>query len=248
MRVGTIAMKAILFFAMILQVELACGDGGETYVEPGRDPWPALREHMVKMQLEGRDIEDEVVLAVMRRVPRHRFVPEKWREYAYADHPLPIGEEQTISQPYIVAFMTQALQLKRSDRVLEIGTGSGYQAAVLAELVDSVYTIEIVAVLAERAGKLLRKIGYENIRVRTGDGYLGWPEAAPFDAIMVTAAPDHVPPTLVEQLAEGGHLILPVGGESQQLLRISKEGGQTQVDTLFLVRFVPMTGRALEGH
>jgi len=219
----------------------ACG-GGRIDSEPGRDPWRKERNHMIEMQLVQRGITDVGVLNVMRRLPRHRFVPESVREYAYGDHPLPIGAAQTISQPYIVAYMTQALALKREDRVLEIGTGSGYQAAVLAELVDSVYTIEIVETLAERSKETLREMGYENIHARTGDGWGGWPEVAPFDAIIVTAAPGHVPELLVEQLKEGGRLVLPVGEQRQQLLRLHKKGGHVQTDTLLPVRFVPMTG------
>jgi len=182
----------------------------------------------------------------MGKVPRHLFVPDKWSEFAYADHPLPIGEEQTISQPYIVAYMTQALQLKPGDKVLEIGTGSGYQSAVLAELVDEVYTIEIVSVLAARSKTLLQELGYDNIHVRAGDGYRGWPEAAPFSAVIVTAAPDHVPQPLVEQLAIGGRMVLPVGDEFQQLVRLSKSASGVRADTLLPVRFVPMTGKAQE--
>jgi len=215
-------------------------------LEPGKDAFANLRMWMVETQLVGRDIVDPKVLGVMRRVPRHLFVPERLREYAYADHPLPIGEDQTISQPYIVAYMTQALKLEKDDRVLEIGTGSGYQAAVLAELVKEVYTIEIIPVLAERAGRLLKELGYDNIQVRTGDGYLGWPEKAPFDAIMVTAAPDHIPEPLIEQLQEEGRLVLPVGDEYQELVRVVKKGEETQIERLLPVRFVPMTGKAQE--
>ena len=161
------------------------------------------REQMVAFQLQARDIVDPVVLEVMGRVPRHLYVPEAMRASAYEDRPLPIGEGQTISQPYIVAYMTQALDLEPGDRVLEIGTGSGYQAAVLAEIVQEVYTIEIVRVLAGKAGALLSRLGYENVHVRTGNGYFGWPGEAPFDAIIVTAAPGHVPQALVDQLADG---------------------------------------------
>jgi protein-L-isoaspartate(D-aspartate) O-methyltransferase len=212
----------------------------------GEDSFALLREEMVAQQLVARDIVDQKVLRVMGRVPRHLFVPEKLREYAYVDRPLPIGEGQTISQPYIVAYMTQALEVGEKDRVLEVGTGSGYQAAVLAELVEQVYTIEIIPALAEQAERRLEELGYENIRVRQGDGYLGWPEAAPFDAIAVTAAPSHVPQPLVAQLKEGGRLVLPVGGHSQELVRLVKEGGTTRLDTLLPVRFVPMTGKAQE--
>jgi protein-L-isoaspartate(D-aspartate) O-methyltransferase len=215
-------------------------------LEPGKDPFFAERERMVERQLAGRDIVDPDVLRVMRQVPRHLFVPEKYREYAYADHPLPIGQGQTISQPYIVAYMTQALGLEAEDRVLEIGTGSGYQAAVLAELVAAVYTIEILPELAVRAERLLAALGYDNIQVRAGDGYLGWPEAAPFDAIILTAAPDHIPEPLVDQLEEEGRLVAPVGDEFQELVRLTRQGGESRIESLLPVRFVPMTGRAQE--
>jgi protein-L-isoaspartate(D-aspartate) O-methyltransferase len=208
------------------------------------DRFSELRLEMVATQFSRRDITDPTVLRVMGEVPRHLFVPDRWREFAYADHPLPIGEEQTISQPYIVAYMTQALQLKPGDRVLEIGTGSGYQAAVLAELVEEVYTIEIVSVLAARSKALIEELGYANVRVRDGDGYRGWPEAAPFSAVIVTAAPDHVPKPLVEQLAMGGRMVLPLGDEFQKLVRLTKSAGGVRADTLLPVRFVPMTGKA----
>ena len=212
------------------------------------DAWERPRREMVRAQLKARDITDEAVLAVMERVPRHLFVPESERFRAYADHPLPIGLRQTISQPYIVAYMTQALQVEEGDRVLEIGTGSGYQAAVLSHLAAEVYSIEILPALAEQAGERLSVLGYDNVRVRAGDGYFGWPEHAPFDGIMVTAAPDHVPPRLVEQLAPGGRLVMPVGESYQELIRITRdEGGETALERLLPVRFVPMTGRAEEG-
>ena len=204
----------------------------------------AAREAMVREQLAGRDIHDQRVLAAMRRVPRHLFVPEALRAGAYADHPLPIGEDQTISQPYVVAFMTQALRLGGGERVLEIGTGSGYQAAVLAELAREVWSIEIVEPLARRARRALEQAGYGDVRLRVGDGYRGWPEAAPFDAIVVTAAPDHVPPALVEQLAVGGRLVIPVGGFDQELLLIERTSTGTTQRSILPVRFVPMTGEA----
>ena len=228
--------SALLFWALV-----GCRQEVQTQLELGGDPFLGQREWMVERQLAGRDIVDQKILGVMRRVPRHLFVPERYREYAYADQPLPIGERQTISQPYIVAYMTQALELERDDRVLEIGTGSGYQAAVLAELVAEVYSIEIIPALGERARGLLEELGYENVRVRVGDGYLGWPEAA-FDAIVVTAAPDHIPEPLVEQLAEGGVLVVPVGESNQELVRLSKRGGGNIVESLLAVRFVPLTG------
>ena len=224
----------------------ACSIDPRSQLEYGNDHFAQVRRDMVVKQLTGRDIVDESVLRVMAEIPRHLFVGEKWQEFAYADHPLPIGEGQTISQPYIVAFMTQALILDGGEKVLEVGTGSGYQAAVLGALVEEVYTIEIVPLLAQRSAALIEGLGYGNIRVREGDGYLGWPEAAPFDAVMVTAAPDHVPEPLVEQLNLGGRLVLPVGDDSQQLLRLTRTQGGVMIDTLLPVRFVPMTGQALE--
>jgi len=209
------------------------------------------REAMVRAQLErpGRNISDERVLAAMRAVPRHELVPVSVRHLAYSDRPLPIGHQQTISQPFIVAFMTEQLHPEPSDRVLEIGTGSGYQAAVLAELVAEVYTIEIVEPLATRATADLKRLGYDNIRVRAGDGYQGWPEAAPFDAIIVTCAPENVPQPLVEQLAEGGRMIIPVGpdGQVQELVLLEKRDGKLRKREVMAVRFVPMTGQAQDG-
>ncbi|ACB73555.1 protein-L-isoaspartate(D-aspartate) O-methyltransferase [Opitutus terrae] len=201
------------------------------------------REHMVEEQLISRDITDEATLAAMRTVPRHRFVPEDVRRSAYDDNPLPIGHGQTISQPYIVAYMTQAARLKRDSRVLEIGTGSGYQAAVLAELCDEVYSIEIVEPLAHQAAATLKETGYERVHLRIGDGYNGWPEAAPFDAILVTAGAEDVPPKLFEQLKEGGRLVIPVGpAHSTQFLKlVTKRNGKPHLHTLMPVRFVPFT-------
>ena len=199
---------------------------------------------MVDRQLLARDITDPRVLSAMRRVPRDRFVPADQRLWAYDDRPLPIGYRQTISQPYIVAYMTQALQVTPAARVLEIGTGSGYQAAVLAELVASVYSIEIVPQLAERAADTLTELGYANVQVKQGDGYAGWPEEAPFDAIIVTAAPDHVPQPLVSQLAVGGRMIIPVGQDRQALTVLVRTTDGVTENTTLPVRFVPMTGEA----
>lgn len=217
-----------------------CAAVGE---QRGADDWDALRARMVDQQLRSRDIRDPRVLEAMRTTPRHLFVPESQRSDAYGDYPLPIGHAQTISQPYIVAFMTQALDVAPDHKVLEIGTGSGYQAAVLARLVRSVYTIEIVPPLAERARTVLKELGYDNVHVRTGNGYLGWPEEAPFDRIMVTAAPEEVPRALIEQLKIGGRMAIPVGVGSQELriLRRTPQGMET-LETL-PVRFVPMTGK-----
>jgi protein-L-isoaspartate(D-aspartate) O-methyltransferase len=183
------------------------------------------------------------VLDAMTRVPRHLFVPEAQRAGAYGDYPLPIGYDQTISQPYIVGFMTEALDVQREHRVLEIGTGSGYQAAILGELAREVYTIEIVAPLAERARQTLAELGYRNITVRTGNGYAGWPEHAPFDRIMVTAAPDEVPPALVEQLKPDGLMAIPVGRIDQELRILRRTGDGLQTLKTLPVRFVPMTGK-----
>ena len=199
---------------------------------------------MVEQQLLARDITDARVLSAMRRVPRERFVPPDQHQWAYEDRPLPIGFRQTISQPYIVAYMTQALRLTPHMKVLEVGTGSGYQAAVLAELAGAVYSIEIVTPLAERARDTLAQLGYDNVQVRQGDGYAGWPEQAPFDAIMVTAAPDHVPQPLVDQLAIGGRLIIPVGQDRQTLTIITRTKDGVEQDTTLPVLFVPMTGEA----
>jgi len=206
------------------------------------DPYTAQRELMVERQIAGRGVSDERLLAAMRAVPRHELVPPDARRYAYSDHPLPIGEGQTISQPYIVAYMTEQLQLMGQERVLEIGTGSGYQAAVLAELCARVYTIEIVPALARRAKEDLERLGYDNIEARQGDGYRGWPEKAPFDAIILTAAPERIPEPLVEQLKVGGRMILPVGGEYQQLMLITRDEEGVRQSRLIPVRFVPMTG------
>jgi protein-L-isoaspartate(D-aspartate) O-methyltransferase len=202
---------------------------------------------MVNEQLRRRDIHDPRVLDAMLKVPRHRFVPESERARAYGDFPVPIGHGQTISQPYIVAFMTQGLEVAADHRVLEIGTGSGYQAAVLSVLAKEVYSIEIIGPLADRARATLTELGHRNVRVRAGNGYLGWPEEAPFDRIMVTAAPPEIPPALVQQLKIGGVMAIPVGTSSQQLriLRRTEKGLET-LATL-PVRFVPMTGRPSES-
>jgi protein-L-isoaspartate(D-aspartate) O-methyltransferase len=204
--------------------------------------YPTLRARMVEQQIAARDVSDPAVIDAMRSVPRHRFVPDVPPELAYADRPLPIGHDQTISQPYIVARMTQLLRPKSTDRVLEIGTGSGYQAAVLATIVDSVFTIEIIPELAQTARTRLDTLGYDNAVVRTGDGYKGWPDRAPFDAIVVTAAPEAIPPPLIDQLAPGGRMIVPVGptGGTQQLTLVTKStNGAVSKRTLTPVRFVP---------
>lgn len=212
--------------------------------------WKEARKKMIREQLQspGREIQNPRVLAAMEAVPRHELVPLDQRAHAYEDRPLPIGHEQTISQPYIVAFMTEQLDPAPTDRVLEIGTGSGYQAAVLAELVDSVYTIEIIEPLAKRAAEDLARLGYQNIHVRAGDGYKGWPEQAPFDAIIVTCAPEAIPQPLVDQLVEGGRMIIPVGGELQRLYLLRKQDGEIVREAVLPVRFVPMTGQARDDN
>jgi protein-L-isoaspartate(D-aspartate) O-methyltransferase len=205
------------------------------------------RRRMVEGQLQGRDITDREVLKAMSRVPRQCFVPEDFQKMAYTDGPLPIGHGQTISQPYIVALMTQVAHPAAESRALEIGTGSGYQAAVLAELCKEVFSIEIIQSLADSAGKRLANMGYKNVVIRCGDGYQGWPEHAPFDVILVTAAPDHVPQPLVDQLAAGGRLVIPVGHFFQDLLVVQKwQDGSVHRESVVPVRFVPMTGEAME--
>ena len=196
---------------------------------------------MVQQQLKAEGIKDERVLAAMAKVPREEFVPADQRAGAYQDGPLPIGYDQTISQPYIVAFMTEQLRPKPGDRVLEIGSGSGYQAAILAELVTEVYTIEIVEPLAKAAEATLQRLGYKNVHLKVGDGYKGWPEEAPFDAIIVTCAPDKVPQPLVDQLKDGGRMVIPVGERfAQQLYLLEKKNGQLKESVTLPVRFVPM--------
>lgn len=200
-------------------------------------------ERMVRSQIAGRGIRDERILDAMRSVPRHLFVPETSRHLAYHDGPLSIGRGQTISQPYIVAFMTQALELKGLERVLEVGTGSGYQAAILSQLVSHVYTIERIPELADRARDRLHQFGYGNIRVRVGDGTQGWPEHAPYEGIIVTAASPEIPEPLTDQLAEGGRLVAPIGGSwSQSLVRVHKEDGCLRRQELIMVAFVPLIG------
>lgn len=202
---------------------------------------------MVQQQLMTRDINDAKVLAAMAKVPREEFVPAGARAASYQDGPLPIGYGQTISQPYVVAFMTEQLRPKSTDRVLEVGTGSGYQAAILAELVSEVYSIEIVEPLAKSAETTLQRLGYKNVHVKAGDGYQGWPEEAPFDAIIVTCAPDKVPQPLVDQLKDGARMVIPVGDRfAQQLYLLEKKNGQLKQSATLPVRFVPMTSESPE--
>lgn len=210
------------------------------------DPYVQKRQAMIENHIKGRGIKDKRVLDIMGRIPRHLFVDEQVRNGAYADHPLPIGEGQTISQPYVVALMTEALQLKPSDRVLEIGTGSAYQAAVLAGIVREVYTVEIRKSLAEKAEKKIKDLGYTNIKVKYADGYYGWEEFAPFNAIIITAAVNHIPPPLIRQLKEGGRLILPLGSTVyyQTLTLATKRKGDLDVEQMGAVAFVPMIGES----
>jgi len=219
------------------------GGAGSAAPQQSAAVWEAERRRMVESQLQTRDISSPRVIDAMLTVPRHLFVPEARRAEAYGDFPLPIGSGQTISQPYIVAFMTQALNLEPEHRVLEIGTGSGYQAAVLSTLSAEVYTIEIVPSLAEQARETLSALGYRNVQVRTGNGYLGWPEHAPYDRIMVTAAPDEVPSALLEQLAIGGLMAIPVGTGSQELRILRRTPTGTELLDTLPVRFVPMTSK-----
>lgn len=238
-------MKKIIL--ILVGVLLSAFAGYADRVSDGSDIKNA-RHHMVQTTIKERGISDPRVLAAMQAVPRHRFVPDNLLTAAYADQPLPIGEGQTISQPYVVALMTEILGLTRNQRVLEIGTGSGYQAAVLAEVVSPVYTIEIKKKLYDRASKTLKLLGYDNVNIRHSDGYFGWPEAAPFDAIMITAAIDHIPPPLLKQLKDGGRLTLPLGNpfSYQNLVLVTKKGDDLFVKQITGVLFVPMTGHALK--
>jgi len=234
----------------ILLLVPGCGDDFDDSDagSPSSDPTrQAERDRMVERQIVARSVKDTAVLRAMRQVPRHLFVPVSYAPQAYWDGPLPIGYGQMISQPYVVAFMAEALRLRGDDRVLEVGTGSGYQTAVLAELARDVFSIEIVKPLAERAAAKLKQLGYTNVQVREGDGYQGWPEHAPYDAILVSAAPDHIPQPLLDQLAVGGRFILPVGKKfSQSLLLIHRTHSGYERTTLLPVAFVPMTGAAQE--
>ena len=210
------------------------------------DFYTKQRSRMVRDQIESRGIRNRPVLNAMRVVPRHLFVPEGSRNAAYDDYPLPIGQDQTISQPYIVAYMSEQLELRGDEKVLEIGTGSGYQTAVLSELAKDVYTIEFIATLAEAARERLKELHYDNVHLKSGDGYAGWAEHAPFDAIIVTAAADHIPPALIKQLKEGGRLVLPLGSTTyfQTLTLLTRKNGKTEIQHLLGVAFVPLIGEA----
>ena len=236
--------SVLIFVYIFLQLNLTCM--AQTYSPSWFED---QRTEMVHNQIRARGIQDEKLLAAMLKVERHLFVPQSYRAEAYEDYPLPIGDGQTISQPYIVAFMTEALELKKTDKVLEIGTGSGYQAAILAELCDSVFTVEIFSTLAHSAMQILHELGYFNVMVRIGDGYEGWEEHAPYQGIIVTCAPGQVPAKLEEQLAEGGRMIIPVGGSyAQELILLEKKKGKLQKKNVLPVRFVPMINEKGEKY
>ncbi|MBN2369187.1 MAG: protein-L-isoaspartate(D-aspartate) O-methyltransferase [Vicinamibacteria bacterium] len=223
---------------------MACEVKGAT--SGSEEAYSTARERMVRDTIETRNVRDARTLAAMRQVPRHLFVPPELVRDAYEDHPLPIGNGQTISQPYIVAFMTEALRLRGGEKVLEVGAGSGYQAAILAEIAAKVFSIEIIPELAEQARERLARLGYKNVIVRAGDGYLGWPEEAPFDAIIVTAAAPSIPQPLKAQLRDGGRLVLPVGDFEQDLVVVTRTKDRFTETRVLAVRFVPMTGRVRE--
>ena len=238
------SFRTILISFIGITMSITLGISKET-----KNGYKAKREKMVKTQLEARDITNKKVLEAMRKVPRHEFIPKRFRLFhdPYGDHPVRIGEDQTISQPYIVALMTQILDPKPKEKILEIGTGSGYQAAILDELKCNVYTIEIIEKLAKNAKKTLKKLGYKDIKVKIGDGYKGWKKYAPFDGIIVTCSPDHIPKPLIEQLKEKGRMVIPVGETfTQWLYLIKKQKGKIKKKAIIPVRFVPMTGEAEE--
>ncbi len=240
-------MTQVRVALILVSLLLSCGATSNLELRT-TDDYGKRRESMVATQLQSRDIRNSQVLEAMREVPRHLFVPEAVRHMAYNDSPLPIGLNQTISQPYIVALMTQLAEPRPEDRAFEVGTGSGYQAAVLSRLVSEVYTIEIIPELANQARSVLEGLAYDNVHVRAGDGYAGWPEKAPFDIILVTAAAPRVPEPLAEQLREGGRLVIPVGapGAIQELIVMRKDGGRLRQRRVIPVRFVPMTGQVQE--
>jgi protein-L-isoaspartate(D-aspartate) O-methyltransferase len=242
-RSGRVLLLRMRF--LLLASALLCASCGRAETQVA--DFPAQRERMVKEQIVMRGVVEERVLAAMRKVPREEFVPAKFRAESYTDRPLPIGYDQTISQPFIVAFMTEALRAQPTHRVLEIGTGSGYQAAILAELVAEVYSIEIIEPLKKNAEATLQRLSYKNVHVKAGDGYKGWPEHAPFDSIIVTCAPERVPQPLVDQLKEGGRMIIPVGAKfAQELYLLEKKGGRLEQSAVLPVRFVPMAREGAE--
>lgn len=229
------------FFKLILFLMISVIFGECNSQESSKDDYSAERENMVRTQIKSRGVKDKKVLDVMRQVERHMFVPPEYIDKAYGDFPLPIGEGQTISQPYIVAFMTEILEPDSTMKVLEIGTGSGYQAAVLAKICDSVYTVEIFETLGTKAKNLLKVLGYNNVKVKIGDGFEGWEKYSPFDAVIVTCSPTQIPQALVNQLAEGGKMIIPVGESyAQELVLLTKENGKLKQKDVLSVRFVPM--------
>ena len=235
---GSLVLLSLVFFTI-----------APVFAEESQDAFAEARKRMVERDFRERGIKDPRVLEVMSLVPRHLFVPERYRSQAYQDRPLPIGEGQTISQPYVVALMTELLKLKGNERVLEVGTGSGYQAAVLSQLAREVYTIEIIPSLAAKAEERLLRLGYGNVQVKTGDGFFGWEEKGPFDAIVVTASAEKIPDPLWNQLQEGGRLVMPLGEthKTQRLVRATKIKGKRHVETITGVIFVPMTGEVREG-
>lgn len=239
--------KFITLFLSLILIPVVIFSQSDDWSPPNFSERQSDRNRMVQDQLIPREINDQQVLDAMRETPRHLLVPEGNRSRAYMDSPLPIGQGQTISQPYIVAFMTQILNLDKGDKVLEIGTGSGYQAAVLSHITPNVYSIEIIEALGSRAEQDLKELGYTNVNVKIDDGYYGWDEHAPFDAIIVTAAAGHIPSPLIQQLKPGGTIVIPIGGpyQTQTLMKVTKsESGQVQTESLMAVRFVPMTGEA----
>jgi len=250
--IAVLAVLAMIVLAPRLAPQIARRSSGLAPRQPLQptptpataDPYQPLREHMVTFDIEDRGVVDPAVRQAMRTVPRHEFVLPEYLDQAYADHPLPIGYGQTISQPYIVAAMTELLRLKRGDKVLEVGLGSGYQAAILAELTDQVYSVEIVEELYKCGTETLRRLGYSQVKTKQADGYYGWEEYAPYDAIIVTCAPDHIPQPLVNQLKEGGRLVIPVGppGTFQTLWLVEKKDGKTTSKSIMGVVFVPLTG------
>tara|TARA_Y100000310_G_scaffold203351_1_gene203586 strand:- start:21247 stop:22008 length:762 start_codon:yes stop_codon:yes gene_type:complete len=243
--------KIILFLIIVLIIFILISNGNnieKKEIIEDVDKYTELRKNMVEQQLKTRYIIDEKVLDVMGKIERHKFVPDVLKNNAYDDNPLPIGYGQTISQPYIVALMTQALEVDKNNKVLELGTGSGYQAAVLSKLVKEVYTIEIISKLADSAEQRLKNLGYNNVKVKNADGYFGWEEFAPYDAIIVTAAANHIPLPLLEQLKDNGKLIIPLGSTLtfQTLTLVTKKGNDLETEFITGVRFVPLTGKALE--
>ena len=232
------SMRIRFLYIIISFVSISVCNAQENYIE---NNWRMLANEMVEYQIEDRGVKDKNVIQVMKNTPRHLFVPQEFIYESYNDHPLPIGEDQTISQPYIVALMTELLQLEHSDNVLEIGTGSGYQLAVLSQLIDFCYSIEIKESLATNARKKLNSLGYNNVKIKFGDGYQGWKEYAPFDKIIITAAPTEIPPELIKQLKEGGLMVLPVGeSHNQELIVVRKKGQKLIKEYIIPVRFVPM--------